>query len=188
MKTKNVTILNDFQSIRPKGEIVDAETGEVLNPPGTKIFKAKPNGRCEFNYLRYAVLNTQAVKVLTQSKLRPTDLGLLFLLTCRIEPEFNICMSSRDRAHTASSVAKLLNETTQSARRKLKSLIERGILHHGKINHYRARPLGKVYVLNPHLLRIGRQKPCVLAAIFNPIEFEDSWGTTVSESIVESDI
>jgi hypothetical protein len=173
----------EYRSLIPTGDLVDSGTGEVVNVEGVDLLERKPTGFCDFNYRRYAFLNTTAFKDL-HSRHKPIEMALLTVLIASIEQTFNICMQSSEQAHSTKSIAGLLGETPQSTRRKLKSLITGGVLYHGRVNHYKARPLGKVYVLNPHIAKVGRRKLAVLAELFDPIEYSDNWQTDVKPSAI----
>ena len=120
---------------------------------GVDLLERKPTGFCDFDYRRYAFLNTTAFKDL-HSRHKPIEMALLTVLIASIEQTFNICMQSSEQAHSTKSIAGLIGETPQSTRRKLKSLITGGVLYHGRVDHYKARPLGKVYVRTRTLRRL----------------------------------
>ena len=138
----------------------------------------------ESSELPSSFLNTIAYSDL-HSRLKPSEMALLTVLIAGIEPNFNICMQSQDHAHSTKSIAQALGETPQSIRRKLKSLIEHGVLYHGRMKHYKAKPLGKVYVLNPHIAKVGRKKHAELAELFNPVNYSSTWQTDVAPSDIK---
>lgn len=184
MNSSKVKQTFEYRALNSTGDIVDSSTGEVLNTPGSRVFELKSTGHCDFDYARYAFFNTIAFSDL-HAKLKPSEMALLTVLIAGIEPNFNICMQSQDHAHTTKSIAQALGETPQSVRRKLKRLIEHGVLHHGRMKHYKAKPLGKVYVLNPHVVKVGRKKPAELAELFNPVEYSSTWKTDVAPSDIK---
>lgn len=174
----------EYRALNSTGDIVDSSTGEILNTPGSQVLERKPTGHCDFDYRRYAYLNTIAYSDL-HSRLKPSEMALLTVLIAGIEPNFNICMQSQDHAHSTKSIAQALGETPQSIRRKLKSLIEHGVLYHGRMKHYKVKPLGKVYVLNPHIAKVGRKKHAELAELFNPVNYSSTWQTDVAPSDIK---
>ncbi len=184
MNSSKVKQTFEYRSLNSTGDVVDSNTGEILNTPGSHLLERKPTGHCEFDYTRYAYLNTIAYSDL-QSRLKPSEMSLLTVLIAGIEPNFNICMQSQDHAHSTKSIAQALGETPQSVRRKLKRLIEHGVLYHGRMKHYKAKPLGKVYVLNPHIAKVGRRKSAELAELFNPVVYSNTWQTVVAPSDIK---
>jgi len=69
-----------------------------------------------------------------------------------------------DHPHTTKSISLLINNSPQATKNKLNSLIELGILYHGEIKEKKS--WGKVYILNPHLVRKGKILKGYLKEIF----------------------
>jgi predicted transcriptional regulator len=77
-------------------------------------------------------------------------------------------MINDDKPHTADSIAKMIGTTQQSVKLKLKSLEKIGAIHHGIMKENKR--LGKVYIVNPHIIRKGHKMKQSLGTTFDEIK------------------
>ena len=77
-------------------------------------------------------------------------------------------MINDDKPHTADSIAKMIGTSRQSVKLKLKSLQKIGAIYHGIMKENKR--LGKVYIVNPHIIRKGHKMKQSLGTTFDEIK------------------
>jgi hypothetical protein len=151
-------------------ELVDPETGETFDLKNSNVIIRTETGNFSINSSSYVYLDTYKLSILLKNGIKQVDLALLITLSSNLyyynNAGYNICMDG-DNPHTAKSIGLLINNREQPTRTKLKSLRDRGLLYQGKIKEKKG--WGKVYVVNPHLVRKGKSIKKFLGEIFNDI-------------------
>jgi len=146
-------------------EIVDISTGEIIPVDNSTLLKRTSTGEITINSKEYVYVDTFNLSKLLLAGIKQVDLALLLSISNNLLINYNICLDSAGKPLTTASIAKLINNTEQSVRRKLNRLIDQGLLHYGKYDRY-----GKVYIVNPFLIRKGRKLNAGLSRLFDDIE------------------
>ncbi len=151
-------------------ELVDPKTGLHFDLKKTNLISREATGNFSINSPCYVYLDTDKLSILIKNGIKQVDLALITSLSNNLyfynNIGYNICMEG-DHPHTTKSISILINISPQATKNKLNSLIELGLLYHGEIKEKKA--WGKVYVLNPHLVRKGKILKGYLKVIFNDI-------------------
>lgn len=159
---------NKIKKINITGnEIADTETGEIFDVRNKNIVELKQEDHITFNSRSYVYLDTEDLFALIKKGISQVELALLITLSSSIMMGSNICMLDEDEPHTTKTIATLVNETPQSVKNKINRLIETGALYYGTMREHKR--LGKVYIINPHILRKGTKFKVSLGELFNPI-------------------
>ena len=146
-------------------EIVDPNSGELFDISNASLMKRTKTGEIAINYQEYFYLDTTKLNLLIKNKIKQVDLALLISIS--ILTDHNICMSKEDTPHSAATIGLLINNSKQAIKKKLNRLEDSGLLYHGYIRQ--RRRYGKVYVVNPHLIKKGHKHGAFLAELFNDI-------------------
>lgn len=152
--------------------LTNPETGEYFDISNKNLVELKKKDHITINSRSFVYLDTEDLLALIEKGITQVELALLVTLSTNIMMGSNICMLDEDEPHTTKTIAMLVGETTQSIKNKINRLIEMGALYHGKmIEHKR---LGKVYIINPHIIRKGVKLKESLGTLFNPIARNNS--------------
>ena len=146
-------------------EIVAMTTGEVVNIENANIFKSTITNKVAINYSNFVFLETNQIILLLEKGLKHEELALLVIISSQIQMESNICIQDSEIPHTTESIAKFINCSQQSAKRKLNKLIAIGTIYYGPVN----RKSKKVYVINPHIIKKGKVIRQNIVRIFQAI-------------------
>lgn len=149
-------------------EIVDIETGEIINIGNSTLMKRSSTNQITINSKEYVYVDTQILTNLLKKGLRQVDLALLLSLSNNLLINHNICLDDYGEPLKTSTIGLLVNNTVQAVNRKLNRLIQLGLLYYGSYKHYKSS--GKVYILNPHIIRKGRYLSSGLPNLFNKLE------------------
>lgn len=167
------TIKKEFKDrkIAPSiNELVDPKTGEIFDLKNSNVIVRKETGNFSINSTSYVYLDTYKLSILINKGIKQVDLALLITLSSNLHyynnAGYNICMKD-DNPHTTKSIGQLINNSPQATKNKLNNLIGLGLLYHGEIKEKKG--WGKVYVVNPHLIRKGKSVKKYLGEIFNDI-------------------
>jgi predicted transcriptional regulator len=151
-------------------ELVDPKTGEIFDLKKSNLIIRKETGNFSINSSSYVYLDTLKLSILIKNGIKQVDLALLITLSSNLHyynnAGYNICMDD-DNPHTTKSIGLLINNSPQATKNKLNNLIDLGLLYHGEIKEKKG--WGKVYVVNPHLVRKGKSVKKYLGEIFNDI-------------------
>ena len=151
-------------------ELVDPKTGEIFDLKEINLIIRKETGNFSINTPSYVYLDTYKLSILIKNGIKQVDLALLISLSINLHyynnAGYNICMED-DHPHTTKSIGQLINNCPQATKNKLNSLIKLGLLYYGEIKEKKS--WGKVYILNPHLIRKGKFLKKYLKEIFNDI-------------------
>lgn len=153
-------------------EIIDKETGEIFDISNAVLLKKTEIGKFSISYSSFIFLNTEELKLLLVAGIKDVDLALLISMSSNLVTGKNICLSDDDTPHTAASIGKLISNSEQATKLKLNSLVKEGLLHYGVIKQEKG--FGKVYVVNPHLIKKG-----VDFSVFLKELFDESTTTTI---------
>ena len=148
--------------------IVDTDTAEIIDiEKSSSLFSRKFTGDISITSKNYVYLDTDKVTILLKKGIKQVDLALLISLTSNLLAKYNICMLDDKSVHKASTIAILTESTQQSVKVKLNRLENLGLLFHGTLKDKKS--LGKVYVINPHLLRKGTRQSGTIGVLFDDI-------------------
>lgn len=145
--------------------LVDKETWEVEEFKNSIMVKKIKTSEVTFHSKSYLYLDTDRLKMLHSHGIREVELGLLILMSSNLSFALNICMQDDGTPHKTLSISKLVNKTPQDTNIKLKRLVEFGVLAYQKIPAH--EHLGKVYIVNPNLIRRGKDFSNFIPTIFN---------------------
>lgn len=155
------------KKINPSGnEIADCGSGEIIDISGQTLTAGKKTNKVSVNYTNYLIIDIDKIQILV-NKLRQVEIALLISILTYIQTETHICMDEDDSPMTAKKAGRLIGESEQSTKIKLNALVNLNLLYYGKL-HYR-KSLGKVYVVNPHLLKKGKTFDKRLMSYFDDI-------------------
>lgn len=147
-----------------KYEIVDKETGEIEDLKTGYMIERIPNYQVGFKSKSFLSFDTDSLKVLQSNGITETDMGLIMLISGNLSFNHNICMNNDKVPHTTLTISQMIKQSKQATKRKLNRLVELNILAYEKIpgnEHF-----GKVYMVNPYLLRRGKDFSEYLTKIF----------------------
>lgn len=148
----------------------DSETGEIIDTSGFNLMKRTSTGEISIDSKAFVYLDTDKLLTLLANDIKQVELALLITISGNLLLGSNICMKNDDNPHTTESIAKLIGTTPQSVKIKLNRLKQLGVLHYGIMKENKR--LGKVYIVNPHIIRKGRKLKGSLATLFNDIKRE----------------
>lgn len=151
-------------------EIVNIETGEIMDVSHMGLLQRESADYISYNSSQYFYLDTEQLYKLLANGIKQVELALLITISSNLMMKTNICMINDEKPHTTESIAKFIGTTPQSVKRNLKSLEKLGLLHHGILKENKR--LGKVYIVNPHIIRKGHRMKVSLGTIFDEIKRE----------------
>jgi hypothetical protein len=163
------TIKQRYKDTKAK-EIIDYETGEVIDISHTGLIERKSTDDISISSKAYVYLDTDQLFTLLANDIKQVELALLISISNNLMIGSNICMINDGKPHTTESIAKLIGTTPQSVKLKLNSLEKIGVIHHGIMKENKR--LGKVYIVNPHIIRKGHKMKQSLGTIFDEIKRE----------------
>lgn len=146
-------------------EIMDTETGETFDISNAILLKKTEIGKFSISYSSFIFLNTEELKLLLVAGIKDVDLALLISMSSNLVTGKNICLRDDDTPHTTASIGKLINNSEQSTKLKLNRLVKEGLLHYGVLE--KKEGFGKVYIVNPHLIKKGINFSFFLQKLFN---------------------
>lgn len=149
-------------------EIVNIETGEIIDVSDLGYIQRNKSDYNEYSSKLYFNVDTDQLFKLLANGIKQVELALLISISSNLMIKTNVCMINDEKPHTTESIAKLIGTTTQSVKRNLKSLQKLGVLHYGILKENKM--LGKVYIVNPHIIRKGRKMKQSLGTIFDEIK------------------
>ena len=148
-----------------KKHLVDSQTGEIDNIEKASIIKRETEGTIQFNSTCYNFIDTHSLRYAIKKNIKQVDIALLITMSSNLLMNYNICLDVKDNPLTADTTAKMIGQSRQSTKRKINRLISHGLFFHGV---YRLkRSLGKVYIINPYLIRRGHKFSDGLATLFD---------------------
>ena len=148
-------------------KIADVETGEIFEIGDANLMKRINTGEITINSKAYVYLDTDVLMYLIKQGIRQVDLALLVTLSSNLLTGCNICMQNEDEPHTTLTIGEMTGNSKQAVKIKLNRLIDLGLLHYGVLKEKKG--LGKVYIVNPHLIRKGLKFKPSLAVLFEDI-------------------
>lgn len=162
-KTKTARV--SFKNIQTANTV----TGELNEFADLTMLRQEATNEVEYRYSTFVVLNTLRLMNLLKDGIKQCDLALITSISLNMRYGYNICMMDGEIPHDTKSIAELINEKEQSVRRKLKRLINLGVIAHQKMPWL--QNLGKVYIVNPLYIKIGKHHSDALPGIFSQIKF-----------------
>jgi hypothetical protein len=147
--------------------VVDRRTQKEIVTKGELTVK-EYTGQINVNYKSYIYLNLEALAFVLSHKVRQVDLGVLISMCTNLLPIENICCHVDGEPHTAKTIAVLTNQSEQAVKKKLNNLCKLNVLDYSVAIVRLKRK--KVYRVNPHFLRIGKDLNKSILGRFNPLE------------------
>ncbi len=157
------TKLNTFNKM-----LLDSNTGEISDIGNITVMERKDSGEIMINSKAYVYLDTNCLTSLLLKGIKEVDLALLITLSSNLLIGHNICMRNEFDPHTTATIAKQCGYTVQAVKMKLNRLLKQNVLYYGTFKDKKS--MGKVYVVNPHLIRKGNKLRAILGDIFNDIK------------------
>lgn len=148
-------------------EIINTETGEIMDISHMRLLERNSTNEISYNSKLYVYLDTDQLFRLLTKRIKQVDLALLISISNNLLLGSNICMINDEKPHTTESIAKLIGTTPQSAKLKLNRLEKVGLIYHGIMKENKR--LGKVFIVNPHIIRKGHKMKGSLGKIFEAI-------------------
>ena len=149
-------------------EIIDKETGEIFDVSNSVLLKRTEIGKISIGYTSFIYLNTEKLRALLVAGIKQVDLALLISMSSNLLIGKNISFKDADTPHTAASIGKLIGLSEQSTKLKLNDLVNKDLLHYGVLKEKKG--FGKVYIVNPHLIKTTKSFNSFLAGLFNDIK------------------
>jgi DNA-binding MarR family transcriptional regulator len=149
-------------------EIINTDTGEVIDVSQMGLLQRSSADYISYHSTAYFYLDTEQLYKLLANGIKQVELALLITISSNLMMKTNVCMINDDKPHTTESIAKLIGTTQQSVKRNLKSLEKLGVLHYGILKENKR--LGKVYIVNPHIIRKGHKMKQSLGTTFDEIK------------------
>lgn len=134
-------------------EIADTETGDRFDISNSVLLKRTETGKISISYPFYNFINSKKLIDLIVSGIKEVDLALLICMSANMSKGENICLKNNDDPHSTGTIAEMIGQTIQATKAKINRLIKLDLLHYGIVNH--RRNSGKVYVVNPNILKNG---------------------------------
>ena len=135
---------------------VNKTTGEVEEfEKETKVFTTKLTGDVEYSSKNYSYLDNDKLIELINRGIKYNELGVLITLSVQLLKRYNICMYDDSTPFTTKTLSEVLKITPQATRNIIRRLIELNVLAHATIKEM--QHLGKVYIIDPQLIRKGKQ-------------------------------
>ena len=135
--------------------IYDKSTGaEVEVNKGVNVYALHMSDDVVYDSKDYSYLDNNALVNLIHYGMKHHELGVLIMMSTNFMPHLNVCLDAKGYPFTTKSLSLLLKKTPQNTKSILNNLIKKGAIYYGFIPN--AIHLGKVYVVNPQLLRKGK--------------------------------
>lgn len=148
--------------------LYDSNTYVLSDIGNITVMERKDTGEITINSKAYVYLDTNCLTNLLQNGIKEVDLALLISLSSNLLIGHNICMRNEFDPHTTATIAKQFGHSVQAIKKKLNRLVELNVLFYGVFKDKKS--MGKVYVINPHLIRKGAKLRATLGDIFNDIK------------------
>jgi hypothetical protein len=145
------------KALNPKEyALVNKTTGEVEEfEKDTKVFTTKLTGSVEYSSKNYSYLDNDKLIELLNKGIKYNELGVLITMSVQLMKRYNICMYDDSTPFTTKTLSEILKITPQATRNIIRRLIKLNIVAEvtlKEVKHY-----GKVFVINPQLIRKGKQ-------------------------------
>jgi hypothetical protein len=158
--------------------LYNKNTKEFRDPKG-RLTESYPQKGAIVQSKSYLYLDVDRLKILHALRISQVELGFLMLISTNLMSYYNICRNEDDKPHTADSIGKLIGESRQNAKRKLDSLVDKNIL--AQVTYPDLKHLKKVYAVNPHILRKGKDLSEYLFNIFYDFVKKEQSKSVVSD-------
>lgn len=150
-------------------QITDKSTGEILNTSDRSIIFRKLTGESSFSSKNYCYLDTDRLSALIKKDIKYNELGVLMFIITNISFRNNVCMidNGDGRPHTTKTISELLKISQQATKKILNRLMELDVISQQVLKNN--KQLGKVYCVNPHLLRRGKKFDSSIDVMFDDL-------------------
>lgn len=133
--------------------LYNKETGEILpDEIGTLTVSEKTN-LYTLTYKNFVYLDTDKVKYFSKKGLKLHHLGLLSFLSTTAKFTTNACLDETGEPLSTKKIAFLIDKSENATKALMNELESFGLVWYGRFPEYKR----KVYVLNPHIIRMGKQ-------------------------------
>lgn len=131
-------------------------TGEIEEfEKDSKVFTTKLTGDVEYNSKNYSYLDNDKLIELLNKEIKYNELGVLITMSVQLMKRYNICMYDEITPFSTKTLSEILKITPQATRNIIRRLIELNIV--AEVTIKEMKHLGKVFVINPQLIRKGKQ-------------------------------
>ncbi|MCA0152914.1 hypothetical protein [Winogradskyella vincentii] len=157
-------------------QLLDTVTGELTELKNETLYISKATSQVTVDYKNYVYLDTNRLGILLENGIRQVDLGLLITLSRKIQNRFCVCLKDDEVPHTTKTIAELIGETPQGVKAKLNRLEKQGVIAYTK--SIGNSGWGKVYIINPHIIKKGINLSKTVCELFDDITAPDLVATT----------
>lgn len=152
--------------------LIDKQSGSVEEFKNKMINEVIPTNQVSVHYKHYFLLDTDRLEVLLTNGVKDIELGVLLVISSNLHSAFNICRKPDDTPHNTKSISKIFGQTEQATKKKLNRLIKHGVLAHTIIPNQ--KNLGKVYIVNPYLIKRSKYMDEYMNRLFFDIVKSDN--------------
>ena len=161
----DIKVEYNYKQLKISGdEIADTETGETFDISNSVLLKRTEKGKISISYSLYNFINSEKIIDLVVFGIKDVDLALLICMSLNMLKGENICLENNGTPHTTASIASMIGQTIQSTKLKLNRLMNLNLIYYGTIDH--RRNSGKVYVINPNILKTSNLSKVFLKKLF----------------------
>ena len=158
-------------------EVINKTTGEVMQfAKNQKLLLQEETQIITFDSKLYVYLDTQRLQYLSEVKEVESPLiGFMLKLSCYLSSRTNHLIRDDKTPHTADTLAELLGQERQTVKNNLNKLVD---LNLAELIKPRKRGEQRMYVLNPYVVKRGKQFSKSLGFIFKdplPKAIEKDW-------------
>ena len=162
------TIKSISEASKINEDLVSVATGEIYEKHKSGIIQLRDTKKVKVSFDSYIMVDDKALNRLFEKGVSHVEIALLFALSTNLEIGTGVCRDQNDVPYTTKTLAeRVLKQSVQAARKKLKSLEQLGLLYYGKVPASKKK--AKVYIVNPHLIRRGTKYSNVIPSLFNPV-------------------
>lgn len=148
-------------------QLLDTVTGELTDLKNDTLYISNATNQVTIDYKNYVYLDTDRLGILLANGIKQVDLGLLIILSRKIQNRYCVCLKDDEAPLTTKTIAELIGETPQGVKTKLNRLEKQGVLAYSKSM---GNPnWGKVYIINPHIIKKGINLSKSVCELFDDI-------------------
>ena len=135
-----------------KVSIFDNDSGEEIYQEFKGVLTIKESTNLvSISYDNYVYLDSDKVNYFSKLGLKLHHLGLIAFLSSTIKYNNQACVDEIGEPLSTKKIALIIGKSENATKALINDLESYGLVWYGKLREYK----GKVYVLNPHLIRKG---------------------------------
>jgi hypothetical protein len=147
-----------------KFTLLDKETGEEIGYEKGSINQIKETKLVRIDFKNYVYHDTDKLIELPQKGLKLHHIGLLSVLAANIRYGNNAVVNSENVPLSTKDISIIIGKSENATKVLLNELEKFGLLYYGKIYDFKK----KVYILNPHFVRKGKNFSKNIIGLFFP--------------------